>query len=123
MINNDLETELVLESDKDRGIHQPGIVQGMEYVDSNGNTRMKYETLHTYSSNTIKEMKEAADKKEQESLKAEPKVEQKSEDVPEVKEDVIEPEVEKEPEVVEEKPVDKKPAPKKRTTKPKATKE
>ena len=60
MINNDLETELVLESDKDRGIHQPGIVQGMEYVDSNGNTRMKYETLHTYSSNTIKEMKEAA---------------------------------------------------------------
>ena len=118
MINNDLETELVLESDKDRGIHQPGIVQGMEYVDSNGNTRMKYETLHTYSSNTIREMKEAAGKKEQETLKVEPKVEQKSEDVPEVKEDVIEPKVQKEPEVVTEKP-----APKKRTTKPKATKE
>lgn len=118
MINNDLETELVLESDKDRGIHQPGIVQGMEYVDSNGNTRMKYETLHTYSSNTIKEMKEAANKKEQETPKDEPKVEQKSEDVPEVKEDVIEPTVEKEPEVVKEKPT-----PKKRTTKPKAIKE
>ena len=118
MINNDLETELVLESDKDRGIHQPGIVQGMEYVDSNGNTRMKYETLHTYSSNTIREMKEAADKKEQETLKVEPKVEQKLEVAPEVKEDVIEPTVEKEPEVVKEKP-----APKKRTTKPKVTKD
>ena len=121
MINNDLETELVLESDKDRGIHQPGIVQGMEYVDSNGNTRMKYETLHTYSSNTIKEMKAAANK--QETPKAEPMAEQKSEVEPEVKEIIIEPKVENEPEVVEEKPVDKKPAPKKRTTKPKATKE
>lgn len=119
MINNDLETELVLESDKDRGIHQPGIVQGMEYVDSNGNTRMKYETLHTYSSNTIKEMKAAADKQEQETPKVEPKVEQKSEDMPEVKEDVIEPTVEKEPEEV----VTEKPAPKKRTTKPKVTKD
>lgn len=118
MINNDLETELVLESDKDRGIHQPGIVQGMEYVDSNGNTRMKYETLHTYSSNTIKEMKEAADKKEQESLKVKPKVEQKLEVVPEVKEVIIEPKVETEPEAVTEKP-----APKKRTTKPKVTKD
>jgi hypothetical protein len=118
MINNDLETELVLESDKDRGIHQPGIVQGMEYVDSNGNTRMKYETLHTYSSNTIKEMKEAADKKEQESLKVKQKAEQKSEVVPEVKEVIIEPKVETEPEVVKEKP-----APKKRTTKPKVTKD
>lgn len=118
MINNDLETELVLESDKDRGIHQPGIVQGMEYVDSNGNTRMKYETLHTYSSNTIREMKEAADKKEQETLKVEPKVEPKLEVVPEVKEVIIEPKVQTEPEVVIEKP-----APKKRTTKPKATKD
>lgn len=118
MINNDLETELVLESDKDRGIHQPGIVQGMEYVDSNGNTRMKYETLHTYSSNTIREMKEAADKKEQETLKVEPKVEQKLEVAPEVEEIIIEPKVEKEPEVVTEKP-----APKKRTTKPKVTKD
>ena len=104
MINNDLETELVLESDKDRGIHQPGIVQGIEYVDSNGNTRVKYETLHTYSSNTIKEMKAAADKKEQETLKVEPKVEQKLEVVPEVTEVIIEPKVEKEPEVVKEKP-------------------
>lgn len=118
MINNDLETELVLESDKDRGIHQPGIVQGMEYVDSNGNTRMKYETLHTYSSNTIKEMKEAADKKEQESVKVNPKVEQKLEVVPEAEEVVIEPKVETEPEEVKEKP-----APKKRTTKPKVTKD
>ena len=116
MINNDLETELVLESDKDRGIHQPGIVQGMEYVDSNGNTRVKYETLHTYSSNTIKEMKAAADK--QETPKAEPKVEQKLEVAPEVEEIIIEPKVEKEPEVVTEKP-----APKKRTTKPKVTKD
>ena len=118
MINNDLETELVLESDKDRGIHQPGIVQGMEYVDSNGNTRMKYETLHTYSSNTIKEMKEAADKKEQETPKAEPKVEKE----PVVKETKVEPKVEKAA-VVEPEPVEEKPAPKKRATKPKVTKE
>lgn len=123
MINNDLETALVLESDKDRGIHQPGIVQGMEYVDSNGNTRMKYETLHTYSSNTIREMKEAADKKEQETLKVEPKAEQKLEVAPEVEEIIIEPKVEKETDVVEEKPAAKKPAPKKRTTKPKAPKD
>lgn len=98
MINDELETELVLEADKDRGIHQPGIVQGMEYVDSNGNTRMKYETLHTYSSNTIKEMKAAAEKEE---TKVEPKVEKELVD---------------EPEEVKEKP-----APKKRATKPKAT--
>lgn len=118
MINNDLETELVLESDKDRGIHQPGIVQGMEYVDSNGNTRMKYETLHTYSSNTIKEMKEAAEKQEQETPKVEPKVEKE----PVVKETKVEPKVEKAA-VVEPEPVEEKPAPKKRATKPKVTKE
>ena len=80
MIDNDLETELVLESDKDRGIHQPGIVQGMEYVDSNGNTRMKYETLHTYSSNTIKEMKAAAEEKTE--LEVEPESEVKEKPAP-----------------------------------------
>lgn len=116
MINDDLETELVLDADKDRGIHQPGIVQGMEYVDSNGNTRMKYETLHTYSSNTIKEMKEAAEKEEKVKAKVEPKVEKE----PEVKEVKVEPKVEKEP-VVEPEEVKEKPAPKKRATKPKAT--
>lgn len=115
MINDELETELVLEADKDRGIHQPGIVQGMEYVDSNGNTRMKYETLHTYSSNTIKEMKAAAEKEE---TKVKPKVEKE----PEVKEVKVEPIVEKEL-VVEPEEVKEKPAPKKRVTKPKATKE
>lgn len=113
MINDELETELVLEADKDRGIHQPGIVQGMEYVDSNGNTRMKYETLHTYSSNTIKEMKAAAEKEE---TKVEPKVEKE----PEVKEVKVEPIVEKEL-VDEPEEVKEKPAPKKRATKPKAT--
>ena len=121
MINNDLETELVLESDKDRGIHQPGIVQGMEYVDSNGNTRMKYETLHTYSSNTIKEMKAAAEKEEK--TKVEPKVEKEPEIEPEEIEEVkVEPKVEKEPEIEPEE-VKEKPAPKKRATKPKVTKE
>lgn len=114
MINDELETELILDADKDRGIHQPGIVQGMEYVDSNGNTRMKYETLHTYSSNTIKEMKAAAEAEEKEKTKVEKKVEKEPEPKPEVKEVKVEPDPVVEPEVKE------KPAPKKRATKPKA---
>lgn len=58
-INVDIvEEHLVLDTDKEKGIHQPGIMKGTTYVDCNGNTRHKYETLHAYTSNTISELKE-----------------------------------------------------------------
>jgi hypothetical protein len=52
-----MEPEMVLNSDRPKGINQPGVTQGVTYVDCNGNTRHKYETLETITSTTAAELK------------------------------------------------------------------
>ena len=52
--------KLVLNKDLDRskGIKTPGIVEGFSYDTADGKTRHKYETLVSYSQNTIKKLAE-----------------------------------------------------------------
>lgn len=51
-----MEPTIVTETDKEKGINQPGVTQGMTYTDSNGNIRHKYETLSTLSPQTIENL-------------------------------------------------------------------
>lgn len=50
--------KLVLNRDLDRskGIKTPGIVEGFSYDTADGKTRHKYETLVSYSQNTVKKL-------------------------------------------------------------------
>ena len=47
------ENEEVLEVDKSKGIHTPGIISGHTYDDANGNTRYKYEVMSVYTTSTV----------------------------------------------------------------------
>ena len=51
-----MEPTAVAETDKERGINQPGISQGISYTDSNGNKRHKFETLSTLKPETIRNL-------------------------------------------------------------------
>ena len=50
--------KLLLNKDLDRskGIKTPGIVEGFSYDTTDGKTRHKYETLVSYSQNTVKKL-------------------------------------------------------------------
>lgn len=51
-----MEPTIAVEVDKEKGINQPGVTQGMTYTDSNGNVRHKYETLSSLSPQTIESL-------------------------------------------------------------------
>ena len=57
-----MEPTAVAETDKERGINQPGISQGISYTDSNGNKRHKFETLSTLKPETIRNLMPNSDK-------------------------------------------------------------
>ena len=57
-----MEPTAVDETDKERGINQPGISQGISYTDSNGNKRHKFETLSTLKPETIRNLMPNSDK-------------------------------------------------------------
>ena len=57
-----MEPEMMTESDKTKGINQPGLTQGVTYVDCNGNTRHKYETLEVLSNRGTTKKVEADEK-------------------------------------------------------------
>ena len=48
-----MEPTIATEPDKEKGINQPGVTQGMTYTDSNGNIRHKYEVVKTLSNSAI----------------------------------------------------------------------
>jgi hypothetical protein len=50
--------KLIVNKDLDRskGIKTPGIVEGFSYDTADGKTRHKYETLVSYSQNTVKKL-------------------------------------------------------------------
>ena len=51
-----MEPTIAVEVDKEKGINQPGVTQGMTYTDSNGKVRHKYETLSSLSPQTIESL-------------------------------------------------------------------
>lgn len=51
-----MEPTIATDVDKEKGINQPGVTQGMTYTDSNGNLRHKYETLSSLSPQTIESL-------------------------------------------------------------------
>ncbi len=57
-----MEPELMLESDKTKGINQPGLTQGVTYTDCNGNIRHKYETLEVLSNRSTTKKVESDEK-------------------------------------------------------------
>ena len=108
-----MEPEMLLESDRNKGLTQPGLAQGLTYVDCNGNIRRKYETLETITSTTAKQLKDELDEVQAPEVKDEvvkTSVEPVAEDTSyeEPKDPVEKPVVKEEP-----KPVAKKAAPKK----------
>ena len=68
-----MEPEMMTESDKTKGINQPGLTQGVTYVDCNGNTRHKYETLEVLSNrgttNTVESDEKVKNEVEVENIK------------------------------------------------------
>lgn len=69
-----MEPELILAADKSKGINQPGLTQGVSYVDCNGNTRHKYETLEVLSNRSTTKVE--ADEKIKTSEQKEPETSQ-----------------------------------------------
>lgn len=69
-----MEPELILAADKSKGINQPGLTQGVTYVDCNGNTRHKYETLEVLSNRST--TKAEADEKIETNEQKEPETSQ-----------------------------------------------
>lgn len=47
------DNEEVLEVDKSKGIHTPGIISGHTYTDTNGTERYKYEVMSVYTTSTV----------------------------------------------------------------------
>lgn len=110
-----MKPEMMLESDKSKGINQPGLTQGVTYVDCNGNTRHKYETLEVLSNRGITKKVEA-DEKDAEDIKdetVEKLLETSTETpTPEESEDIVAADVVEAKEEVEEEKPEVKPIPK-----------